>query len=220
MEASRERGSGPGTSPVKNNLADVPSVRHPSRLADSSGYVVPYPASARASSSGSSLMQESSASDRAACSAWESWCGRGASLLSGVGLAVGSGASVLFGPAVGPSVGVGSGVDTGVDPASSVGVFAGSGVAAAMLAGAVVSVGSGAGVAPVQAIIAASVNRSRAMTGRRGFGIDGVHPSVRSTIHSTGHLCLFSPSCCHRPVGVTCRSRYLNLVYPEPERLE
>ena len=93
-------------------------------------------------------------------------------LLSSVGLAVGSWDSVLFGPAVGPSVGVGSGVGTGVDLASSIGVFAGSGVAAAMLVGDVVPVGSGVDVAPVQAIMAASVNRSRAVVGSRGCGID------------------------------------------------
>ena len=185
MEASKEIGSGPGTSPVKNNLADVPSVRHPSRLAYSSGDVVPYPASARASSSGSSLMQESSASDRAACSAWESWCGRGASLLSGVGLAVGSWDSVLFGPAVGPSVGVGSGVGTGVDLASSVPAFAGRGVAAAILVGAGVSVAFGVGVAPVQAnrtIRIATVTGSRAVVGRKGLGIGGC-PSYGEVRH-------------------------------------
>ena len=88
----------------------------------------------------------------------------GASLPSGAGVCAGSGASVLAGVAVAVVVAFGVGGGCRVSP-SGTGVFAGRDVVAAILVR--------AGVAPVQEIMAASVNRSRAVMESREFGIGG-----------------------------------------------
>ena len=84
------------------------------------------------------------------------------------------------GAAVGITVVVGSGNEVGFAVASDSGVSGGNaGVAAAPL-GVGTSVGLGAGVAVVQAITAIRRIRSTRATGRKGFSMEGVHPSVRS----------------------------------------
>ena len=121
-------------------------------------------------------------------------------VLWGVGdrTVVASGAPGLAGNAVGAAVGVsvGTGVRAVVDAE----------------VGTVASVPPGAGVTPEQASRAASMNRSRVVMGSRGFGIEGVHPSVRSAFHSTCGLSLFSSPERHKPESSTRRSGYLNLV--------
>ena len=198
----RREGQDLGTSPVQEqSLADVligPGIPVAwSRIPQ--GTVVPYPsenARARVSSGSSLHAQESSASDRAACSAWESWMWEGcrASCRAwdvAVGSEVGEPAGAAVGPAVGPSVGVGSGVGTGVDLASSVRVFAGTRCRRGNTGWGRWSPSAfGVGVAPVQAIMAMPVrNRSTGGGGEKGLGHWRVsHPSVRSTFHSTGCL--------------------------------
>ena len=147
-------------------LARVASSWHPMSSACSPRDAGLGPVISRTSFPGSPPLQDSSASERPDCKDPESSILNGVSDQGGTGVGVGSAVGEISNV-----VGVFVGLSVGVGVAFGSGEFAATGVAAAMLAGAAISVGSGAGVFPVQAIMAASVNRSRAMTGRRGFGI-------------------------------------------------
>ena len=144
----------------------------------------------------------------------------GANIPTGVCVAIGSEvgepAGVAVGAAVGLSgIGAGSRVEACVAVASGVGVFAGSGDTAAMGLGDEVSVGSGVGVASVQAEKVVS-NAKSAMIPRRKCLTWGVLSPLGSGVHSTCCLSLSSRPGCQRSRELTCRSRYLNLVYPVP----